>query len=463
MQNILNGLSLIMDSFGAAIVVPVVLFVLNLIMKVPGKKAFQSALNAGIGLTGFNLLVGAYTPIVTPVVQRMVATTGVNLNILDTGWQATSIVAYSTQVGMIFLGLGLLIQVLLFVLKFTDVFFPSDLWNNYSYMLWGSMLYVVTGNVWLSIGLMVLINVYTMVFAEGLSRRWSTYYGYPRTTIVASHALGSFPLAVVMNHILNKLGADKVKWDTETLQKRLGALGEPTTIGFILGLLLGLAGNVTRLDTLEGWGESFTVGIATATVMAVFPKIADIFASAFKTLTDASKGSAKSDDEDKRVWYLAINDAAGYGEPATILTSLLLIPIIIILAIVLPGNQALPLVDLVALPYMMQVIVSISNGNIFKSLISGTLYLVSGLYLVTVVAPIFTEVALSVGVNLPEGAVLIFSLTVLTNMLGGLLFLVFMTQNTYLIGLSVILFIALYIVFKKNKEDFLLYLEEQAK
>ncbi len=117
MQNILNALSLIMDSFGAAIVVPVVLFVLNIIMKVPGKKAFQSALNAGIGLTGFNLLVGAYTPIVTPVVQRMVATTGVNLNILDTGWQTTSIVAYSTQVGMIFLGLGLLLQVLLFCSK----------------------------------------------------------------------------------------------------------------------------------------------------------------------------------------------------------------------------------------------------------------------------------------------------------------------------------------------------------
>ncbi|MDZ7836121.1 MAG: PTS transporter subunit IIC [Alkalibacterium sp.] len=460
----LNAIALVMDAFGAAIVIPVVLFILNLIMKVPGKKAFRSALNAGIGLTGFNLLVGAYTPIVTPVVQRMVATTGVNLNILDTGWQTTSIVAYSTQVGMIFLGLGLLLQVLLFVFKFTDVFFPSDLWNNYSYMLWGSMLYVVTGNVWLAIGLMILINLYTMIFAEGLSRRWSTYYGYPRTTIVASHAPGSFPLAVVVNHVLNKLGADKVKWNTETLHKRLGTFGEPTTIGFILGLLLGLVGNVTRLDTLEGWGESFTVGIATATVMAVFPKIADIFASAFstRTLTDASKGSAQKND-DKRVWYLAINDAAGYGEPATILTSLLLIPIIIILAIVLPGNQALPLVDLVALPYMMQVIVSISNGNIFKSLISGTLYLVAGLYLVTAVAPIFTEVALSVGVNLPEGAVLIFSLTVLTNMLGGLLFLVFMSQNAYLITVSVAVFIALYLVFKRNKESFLTYLEKQAR
>lgn len=246
MQTVLNTLSQVMDAFGAAIVVPFVLLILNLIMRVPLKKAIQSALHAGIGLTGFNLLIGAYTPIVTPVVQRMVATTGVNLNILDTGWQATSIVAYSTQAGMIFLGLGLLLQVVLFLLKITDVFFPSDLWNNYSYMLWGSMMYAVTRNMLLSIGLMVLINLYTMIFSEALSKRWSTYYGYPRATIVASHALGTFPVAVGMNALLNKLGADKVKWDTQSLQNKLGALGEPTSIGFILGLLLGIAGNLTR-------------------------------------------------------------------------------------------------------------------------------------------------------------------------------------------------------------------------
>ena len=106
----LEILSKIMAAFGAAIVVPIVIFIIAMFLKVKPKRAFQAALNAGIGLTGFNMLIGAYTPIVTPVVNNMVKHTGVNLRILDTGWQATSVVAYSTQVGMIFLGLGLLIQ-----------------------------------------------------------------------------------------------------------------------------------------------------------------------------------------------------------------------------------------------------------------------------------------------------------------------------------------------------------------
>lgn len=461
MQPFLHTLSLIMDTFGAAVVVPVVLFLLNIIMKVPVGKAFRSGLHAGIGLTGFNLLIGGYTPIVTPVVQRMVSITGVNLNSLDTGWQATSIVAYSTQAGMIFLGLGLLLQVVLFLLKVTNVFFPSDLWNNYSYMLWGSMLYFATGNMLLAIVLMILINLYTMLFSEALSRRWSTYYGYPKATIVASHALGSFPIAVAMNALLNKLGAHKVKFNTESLQRKLGLLGEPTSIGFILGLLLGIAGNLTRLNTMEAWGESLTVGVATATVMAVFPKIADLFASAFTSITEASQQSAQS-KEDGREWVLGINDAAGYGEPATIMTGLLLIPIIVVLSIILPGNQALPLVDLVAIPYMIQAIVSVSNGNIFKSLITGTVYLIMGLYLVTFVSPIFTEVALEVGINIPEGAVMIFSLTVMTNLLGGILFLAFLTQQWGLITLSVAVYIAALLVFKKYKPEILNYLESQA-
>ncbi|MGG5329527.1 PTS galactitol transporter subunit IIC [Enterococcus sp. AZ163] len=454
----LQVLSNIMDAFGASIVVPFVIFIIAMFLKVKPKRAFQAALNAGIGLTGFNMLIGAYTPIVTPVVNRMVEHTGVNLRILDTGWQATSVVAYSTQVGMIFLGFGLLVQVLLFLLKFTNIFMASDLWNNYSFMLWGSMLYIVTNNLILSIGLMLLANLFTLLFTEVLAKRWSNYYGYPGTTIAAPHDVTQVPYAIVMDWILNKLGANKIKWNPENVQKRLGFLGEPVTLGLVLGLLLGLAGNFMRLSDLAAWGEIASVGIATAAIMAIFPKIAGIFASAFTSITDATKKSAKSSGKG-REWYLAINDAAGYGEPATLLTGLLLIPIILILAIALPGNETLPMVDLIAIPYIIQPIIAISKGNIFKSLISGTIILSVNLYIITAVAPIFTEVAKSVGVSIPEGALLIASFVVLGNYFLGSLFLIFLTQNPLFIGLTVVVYVLLFILVKTKKESITDYLE----
>lgn len=420
----------ILSSFGAAVVVPVMLFIVALFLKVKPKKAFQSALNAGIGLTGFNLIVNSFVPIVTPVINNMVEQTGVKLPVFDTGWQATSVIAYSTQVGVIFLVVGLVLQVALFLVKWTDVFMPSDMWNNYSFMVWGSMIYLITDNMALAMACMIVQNLYVMLLGEVIAKRWANYYNLPGTTLTAPHHVTSVPYAIVMNWILDKLGAGKINWDPATLKKKLGFLGEPITLGLFLGLLIGIMGNLNTLNTLDGWGSVFTMGLAVSAVMAVFPRVASIFASAFTSLTNASKKTAKGSGKN-REWMLSVNDAVGYGEPATLMTGLILIPIMVLLAMVLPGNEALPLVDLIALPYMVEMIICISKGNIFKGVISGIIWFTIGLYVCTLTAPYFTEVAAQVGVNIPEGAMMITSFGILYNPVMALIFLAFLSGNFY--------------------------------
>jgi PTS system galactitol-specific IIC component len=303
----------ILSSFGAAVVVPVMLFIVALFLKVKPKKAFQSALNAGIGLTGFNLIVNSFVPIVTPVINNMVEQTGVKLPVFDTGWQATSVIAYSTQVGVVFLVVGLVLQVALFLLRWTDVFMPSDMWNNYSFMVWGSMIYLITSNMALAMACMIVQNLYVMLLGEVIAKRWANYYNLPGTTLTAPHHVTSVPYAIIMNWILDKLGAGKINWDPATLKKKLGFLGEPITLGLFLGLLIGIMGNLNNLTSLDGWGSVFTMGLAVSAVMAIFPRVASIFASAFTSLTNASKKTAKGSGKN-REWMLSVNDAVGYGE-----------------------------------------------------------------------------------------------------------------------------------------------------
>lgn len=443
LQNILN-------SFGAAVVVPIMLFVVALFLKVPPKKAFQSSLNAGIGLTGFSLIINSFVPIVTPVINNMVNQTGIKLPVLDTGWQATSVIAYSTQVGVVFLVVGLVLQVGLFLLKWTNVFMPSDMWNNYSFMVWGSMIYLITHNMILAMACMIVQNLYVLLFGEVISKRWANYYNLPGTTLTAPHHVCAVPYAVLMNWILDKLGAGKINLNPKTLKKKLGFLGEPITLGLFLGLLIGIMGNLNSLTTLKGWGSVFAVGLAVSAVMAVFPRVASIFASAFTSLTNASKKTAKGSDSN-REWVLSVNDAVGYGEPATLMTGLILIPIMVLLAMVLPGNKTLPLVDLIALPYMVEVIISISKGNIFKGVISGIIWFSIGLYVCTYTAPYFTEVAAQVGVTIPKGAMMITSFGILYNPIMALIFLAFLSGNYFFMGIVVILYFVAYILFKKNK------------
>lgn len=149
----------------------------------------------------------------------MVKNAGVNLPILDTGWQSTSIIAYSTNIGLIFFGLAILIQLGLFFLKWTNVFMVSDLWNNYSFMVWGSMLYLLTGNLWLALLLMIVQNLYILLFSEIAAKRWSTYYQYPNCCMTAPHHLESLPFAVLMNIVLSKFGFNNIKLNAAELQK----------------------------------------------------------------------------------------------------------------------------------------------------------------------------------------------------------------------------------------------------
>lgn len=452
----------IFDTFGAAIFVPIVIFLIALVLKVKPKKAFTSALSAGIGLQGFNLLINSYIPIIIPTVNRMVTSTGIELPVFDMGWQATAIVAYSTQVGMIFVGLAILIQVILFFTKWTNIFQPGDLWNNYSYMVWGSMIYLITKNIYLALGCMIVQLLFTLLFAEIFQKRWSTYYGYPRCTIASLHTVGAAPLAVVCDWIMNKLGFNKIKLDPEEIRNRLGFLGEPITLGLFLGLFIGFIGNITRLNTLAAWGEITSVGIATSAIMAIFPKVASIFASAFTSITEATKISTKDSKGKSREWYLAVNDAAGFGEPSTLITGIVLVPIMLVIALILPGNKVLPMVDLIAIPFLIQTIVSSSNGNIFKSIITGTIWFTLGLLMATYTAPYFTQVATQVGVQIPAAGLMITSFAILTNPFAGLIFLAFFSKNILIIAVVLVIYFVSYFVFRKNKEKVHEYLENTA-
>lgn len=459
----LNTLQTVFEAFDAPILVPIIIIIIAIILKVPFKKAMIAGLYAGIGLQGFLLILNSFTPIIAPVIKGMVKTTGVDLPAFDIGWQATSIVGFSTQPGMLFLAVGLVLQTVLFLVKWTDVFQPSDLWNNYSYAIWGSMVYIVTESMTLALGCMILLNLYSLLNAELMARRWSTYYGYPNTTIIAMHNIESTIFGIVIDPFLNKIGFNKIKLNPDSLQKRLGIFGEPITLGFFLGVFIGLIGNLTSLNSLESWSTILTTGVATSAVMAIFPKVAGIFSQAFTPITDsARKSTMKREKGSDREWFLGINDAVGFGESATLTSGLLLIPLMVIMALILPGNEVLPVVDLIALPFMIQGLVAITNGNMAKVIFNGVIWFSLGLYVCTFTAPIFTDIAKDVGIALPAGALLITSFNILSKPLMGLIFFAFLSQNILFIVLVIIIYFVLWYLFKKNKTKVYDYLDKQA-
>ena len=440
------------DTFGNYITVPIIIFVICMIFGTPLKKSFASAALVGVGLKGMAFVTDAFGAILSPLVQQIVESTGLNLPALDIGWQAVASVAYSTEIGMAFIGVGLLFQIILWLVKVTDIFMPSDLWNNYSIIVWGSMLYQLSQNLVMAFVLMLFINLVTLLIAEVMQKRWSTYYHYPNCAMTAPHHMGDAPMYLVLNILLGKIGLDKVRVDPEAIKKKIGFLGEPMYIGLIVGIILGVVGNITRLNTMAAWGQVANVTVTCAAVMAIFPKIAGLFASGFTALTDYSrKKLKKSKYGQNREFIIAVNDALGYGEAATLTTGLLVIPFAVLMAFILPGNVVVPVMVLPSLPYMVEVPVSLSNGNILKSWIMACIVFCAKLAMASYWAATFTEVAAGAGfeaaITALAGGTLIIGF-IMSNCTAGVITMAFLTMNPIIIAAVVAGYVGLFVLFK---------------
>ncbi|MBF0700176.1 PTS galactitol transporter subunit IIC [Streptococcus danieliae] len=454
--------------FGATIVVPVMIFMVSLFLKVSPKRAFFSALRAGVGLTGFGWIISFFTPLVTKYIQQMVETAGLNLPIVDIGWQTGSLTAFSSSIGLSFFVFGLLIELVLFLVGITRVFVPSNLWNNFGYMIWGTMAYAATGNFALSFAFMVFVLLYSLIMSEVIADRWSDYYGVKNATINSIHNIETLVPALLLDPLWNLLGVNKVKLNPESLKTKLGIFGEPMTLGFILGLVIGILGSLKDLASLDAWGGILGFAMSLAAVMTVFPLITGVFASAFGPLAEAVEKNKKQETEtaeavaDKKRWFIAVDDGVGFGEPATIIAGLILVPIMVFLALLLPGNRALPVVDLIAIPFMIEAMIAVSKGNILKAILNGIIWFSLGLYAASALGPIYTEAVQQYGSVLPQGVVLIMSFNLLAHPLTALVFFAWISGNPLLIGITILVYLFFLFLLRTKRESIYSYLRKMA-
>ena len=464
----LEALQKFFDVFGAAIVVPVMIFIVSLFLKVSPKRAFFSALRAGVGLTGFGWVISAFTPLVTKYIQQMVDTAGLNLPIVDIGWQTGSLTAFSSSIGLSFFVFGLLIELLLFLFGITRVFVPSNLWNNFGYMIWGTMAYAATGNFILSFAFMVFVLLYSLIMSEVVAERWSEYYRVKNATINSIHNIETLIPALVLDPLWNLIGINKVKLNPESLKTKLGIFGEPMTLGFLLGMIIGILGSLKNLASLEAWGGILGFAMSLAAVMTIFPLITGVFASAFGPLAEAVEKNKKKESEeedglaDKKRWFIAVDDGVGFGDPATIIAGLILVPIMVLISLILPGNRALPVVDLIAIPFMIEAMIAVSKGNILKAILNGIVWFSLGLYAASALGPIYTEAVQQYGSVLPAGVVLIMSFNLLAHPLTALVFFAWISGNPLWIGVTIAVYLVSLFFLRTKRESIYAYLRKMA-
>ncbi len=126
--------------------------------------------------------------------------------------------------------------------------------------------------------------------------------------------------------------------------------------------------------------------------MELIPRITSLFIEGLKPISEKTSELVKVKFNGKKV-HIGMSPALVIGHPATLVASVILIPVILALAVFLPGNQFLPLASLAGMFYLFPMILPFTKGNVVKTLIIGLVTLILGLYFVTDMAPDFTLAA----------------------------------------------------------------------
>jgi PTS system galactitol-specific IIC component len=212
---------------------------------------------------------------------------------------------------------------------------------------------------------------------------------------------------IALNWVIDRIpGLKDWEADIDAIQRRFGIFGEPIVLGLIIGVVLGGVGFLGVLPLRDAIIKILTVGVELAAVMLLLPRMVAILMEGLIPISEAAR-----DFMAKRFgggeFHIGLDSAILIGHPSAIAASLVLVPIVIVLAIILPGNRFLPFADLAVFPFLFAMMAPITRGNVGRMLIIGTLAAVMGLYMGTWMAPYITEAAPQAGFAIPEGASLI--------------------------------------------------------
>ncbi len=166
-------------------------------------------------------------------------------------------------------------------------------------------------------------------------------------------------------------------------------------IGVILGIIIGIIARFEIRNIIE-------LGISLGAVMFIMPRMVKILMEGLIPLSDAIRNFLQKRFPDRKDLNIGLDIAVIIGNPAVVSTALLLVPITILLAVVLPGVIIMPLGDLPFIVVPLAMVLVATNKNIVRSAIIGIPMIIVSLYLASNLAPLVTNVAESIQYEFPE-------------------------------------------------------------
>ncbi len=396
---------------GAAVMMPVIFTILGLCIGIKFGDALKSGLKVGVGFVGLSVITALLTSSLGPALNSVVGIYDLSLQVFDMGWPAAAAVAYNTAVGAFIIPVCLGVNLLMLATKTTRTV-NIDLWNYWHFAFIGAVVYFASDSILWGFFAAIVCYVLTLVIADLSAAKFQKFYeGMDGISIPQPFCAGFVPFAIVVNKALDKIpGFSKLDIDAEGLKKKFGVMGEPLLLGVLVGIGIGCLTCTSWAEIMDKIPYILGLGIKVGAVMELIPRVTVLFIEGLRPISDAARSLIARKFNGAESLSIGMSPALVIGHPTTRVVSLLLIPVTLVIAVILPGNQFLPLASLAGMFYLFPLVLPYTKGNVVKTFVVGLVSIIFGLLFVTQLAPYFTLAAQDVyaatgdaAVAIPEG------------------------------------------------------------
>lgn len=394
-------------NLGASVMMPVIFTVFGVALGIKFQKSLKSGLLVGVGFVGLGVVTALLTGNLGPALNSLTVIYNLDLPYFDLGWPAAAAVAYSTIVGAFVIPVCLAVNFLMLITGTTRTV-NIDLWNYWHFAFLGALVYYISHSAMWAFYAVVVLYVITLCLADFTAEKFQKYYGNMEGISIPQPFCQSFtPFALAVDKLFDAIPfLRRLDIDAQGLKRKFGLLGDPLFLGLVIGSAIGAMSYGSLREMKDGIPKILALGVTVGAVMELIPRITSLFIEGLKPICEATRSLVERKFKGAKGLCIGMSPALVIGHPTTLVVSILLIPVVILLAIILPGNKFLPLASLAGMFYLFPCVLPITKGNVVKTFFTGLIALLCGLYFATNLAPVFSKAVLDAnlnGISIPEG------------------------------------------------------------
>ncbi|EOC0222419.1 galactitol-specific PTS transporter subunit IIC [Cronobacter turicensis] len=374
---------------GPTVMLPVVIIIFSKLLGMKAGECFRSGLHIGIGFVGIGLVIGLMLDSIGPAAKAMAEHFEINLHVVDVGWPGSSPMTWASQIALVAIPIAIIVNIAMLVTRMTRVV-NVDIWNIWHMTFTGAMLHLAMGSYWIGIVGVAAHAAFVYKLGDWFAKDTRDYFGLEGMAIPHGTSAYLGPIAVLVDTLIDKIpGLNRIHFSADDVQKRFGPFGEPVTVGFVMGLVIGLLAGYDVKGVLQ-------LAVKTAAVMLLMPRVIKPIMDGLTPIAKQARKRLQAKFGSQE-FLIGLDPALLLGHTSVVSASLIFIPLTILIAVVVPGNQVLPFGDLATIGFFVAMAVAVHQGNLFRTLISGVIIMSMTLWIATQTIGLHTQLAANAG------------------------------------------------------------------